>query len=168
MREVPLQGYAAHQHSAVTLVDDADYERVMESRWYLHLPKLYPACYAVRHFQGSTKHTTEFLHNFIMGCIGIDHRDGNRLNNQRSNLRVATAAGNAANCAGNARTSSNYKGVSWRTRGATWVAQIQADRRKLHIGYFRDETAAARAYDAVAASLFGEFARLNFPEVSDE
>jgi hypothetical protein len=35
--------------------------------------------------------------------------------------------------------------------------------KKIFIGYFDDETAAARAYDAKAKELYGEFAALNFP-----
>ena len=33
----------------------------------------------------------------------------------------------------------------------------------MRLGYFTDDTEAARAYDYKAVELFGEFARVNFP-----
>jgi hypothetical protein len=45
-----------------------------------------------------------------------------------------------------------------------WHSQIKENGRQVTIGYFDDEEAAARAYDAKAKELYGEFAALNFPE----
>lgn len=56
---------------------------------------------------------------------------------------------------------SRYRGVYWE-RGR-WRAAICIQRHKHHIGYFTDEVAAARAYDAIAKARLGERARLNFP-----
>lgn len=40
--------------------------------------------------------------------------------------------------------------------------QISPDRKKLHIGYFKDEIEAALAYDKVAMYYYGEYANTNF------
>ena len=48
-----------------------------------------------------------------------------------------------------------------------WVANIQMDGKQRHVGYFHDEVAAADAYDDAARQLFGEHARLNFPDGVD-
>jgi hypothetical protein len=55
---------------------------------------------------------------------------------------------------------SRYKGVS-RNR-EKWQARIKVDGKQSHLGIFTDEEDAARAYDAAARELFGEFAYLNF------
>lgn len=93
----------------------------------------------------------------------IDHIDGVRSNNVITNLRLVDFAENAMNRAG--RTSTGYKGV-YRTKSKTspWKASIYYNGASRHIGYFRSEVAAAKAYDAAALLFFGEFARLNFPE----
>ena len=58
--------------------------------------------------------------------------------------------------------SSKYRGVSWNKGGKKWRVQITVDGKKKHIGYFADQTAAARAYDtfAIAEKLNKP---LNFP-----
>jgi hypothetical protein len=35
---------------------------------------------------------------------------------------------------------------------------------KRHLGYFDDEVVAARAYDAAAKAIHGDYAHVNFPE----
>jgi hypothetical protein len=55
-----------------------------------------------------------------------------------------------------------YRGVNWITCHKKWKARIGWNGRRIHIGYFDDPEAAARAYDAKAEELFGPFARKNF------
>ena len=47
------------------------------------------------------------------------------------------------------------------------MATIKKDRVQRRLGSFRDEIAAAQAYDEAARELFGEHARLNFPDGVD-
>ena len=57
--------------------------------------------------------------------------------------------------------SSKFKGVSWFKRTEKWKAQIQYRKKVIHLGYFKDEIDAAKAYNAKAIELFGEYACLN-------
>lgn len=56
---------------------------------------------------------------------------------------------------------SPYRGVSWH-RGR-WRVRLKIQGREYHLGCFRDEIQAARAYDAHARRLLGRHAVLNFP-----
>jgi HNH endonuclease/AP2 domain len=92
----------------------------------------------------------------------IDHKDRNRLNNQRDNLRSATRQEQVQNTTKRKNTASKYKGVSWWKN--KWKARIVINGKSIHLGYFDNEEDAARAYDRAAKRAFGEFMVLNFPE----
>jgi hypothetical protein len=142
------------------VVDDADYEAVAQYRWHARVDRHH--IYAGRNArQDGGGYVTERMHTFLTGWPRVDHIDGNGLNNQRSNLRPASAAENNRNARKHSAGYSQYKGVSWCKRERRWFAQIQHDRQHRHLGYFGSELEAAYAYDAAAAALFGEFAWLN-------
>ena len=95
----------------------------------------------------------------------LDHKDGNPLNNRLSNLREASSADNQANQKKQSKqTSSFYKGVYLFKRDNKWMAYINREGKRYHLGYFNSQEEAAVAYDKKAKDLFGEFAKLNFPE----
>ncbi|WP_161594461.1 HNH endonuclease [Pantoea agglomerans] len=96
----------------------------------------------------------------------IDHIDGNRANNCFSNLREATRSQNMANLRGNAKNTSGFKGVRFVARVKRWSAEITANHKRYHLGYFSSIEDAAMAYNNAAIKHFGEFARLN--EVNPE
>jgi hypothetical protein len=90
----------------------------------------------------------------------VDHRNHNGLDNRRENLRLATAAQNAAN-ARPKRNRPGYKGVNWHKRNQKWRAYITVDRKYIHLGVFEDPWEAAQAYNTAALEAWGEFACLN-------
>jgi len=61
-------------------------------------------------------------------------------------------------------TSSRYRGVWYNKHNKKWRATIVVNRKRKQIGYFRDEIAAAKAYDKAARKFYGEFAVLNLPD----
>lgn len=100
------------------------------------------------------------MHNLILGVKGIDHRDGDRLNNRRSNLRVCSSSQNQQNTSSRNGTS-RFKGVSWHRYKKHWQVSFRVNKQYHFVGYFRDEIEAARAYNEAILPLAGEFARLN-------
>lgn len=148
------------------LVDAADYPLVNYFNWYLlrgHNGKLYA------YTNGSV-----YMHRLIAGTpqgMETDHINGDGLDDRRANLRTATASQNRGNMGKPKRPdgsvhSSRYKGVSWDKVRERWQSKITANGVCRNLGRYDDEAEAARAYDAAALLHYGEFARLNFPEVT--
>lgn len=154
MKKIPLtQGLFA-------LVDDADYPELSKFNWYSHCG------YAARMLPtgGDPRQIRLFMHFQITGHSPVDHIDGNKANNQRSNLRPAT---NGQNQRGFKRkrigASSGYRGVGWHSRNKKWHSYIRVDGKQISLGYFVSEIDAARAYDIAALARDKNFYHLNFP-----
>jgi hypothetical protein len=106
----------------------------------------------------------DFLHRIVLGTgrrVQVDHRNGDGLDNRRSNLRPCNHRQNQWNSSGKRRGKSRYKGVVLTKWG--WHAQIRCGDKRPYLGVFATEEEAARVYDAAARRLHGEFAKLNFP-----
>ena len=91
--------------------------------------------------------------------LEIDHINGDKSDNRFSNLRMATCQQNKVNCGLSVNNTSGYKGVT-KNRKA-WIASIMKDRQYVYIGSFETPEEAAKAYDAKAVELFGDYALTN-------
>lgn len=156
MRKIPLtQGQFA-------TVDDEDFELVSSIKWYAQRVKRGDtfSFYADSGRGGDSKR----MHRIILGVtdkkVIIDHRDGNGLNNRRSNLRICTHAENIRNMRNLKRGSSKYKGVRRKPDGK-FDANVEMHGKCYYLGRFIKEEDAAIAYNKKATELFGEFANLN-------
>ena len=141
-----------------TYVDAADYEWLNQWHW-----RGYSAGYAGRYEKGKLL----YMHRQIMqppkGLV-VDHINGNGYDNTRINLRNVTRRQNMYNKGKHIGTASIYKGVMRDKRSGKWFAVIRSGDARPRSDLFVEEAEAGRAYDRAAVELFGEFARLNFPE----
>jgi hypothetical protein len=163
VRTVLLHG--AKADGRVVEIDDADYELVAPYRWtLLETARPHPTGpYARAHQYPDGERAEILMHTLLTGWPRVDHCDGNGLNNQRQNLRPATASQNGANRRPVPGHSSQYKGVGWNKRSQRWRARIRFQGELRYLGSFADEVVAAKTYDAAARELFGAYARPNFP-----
>lgn len=154
MKLIPLS------QGAFAKVDDEDYDGLSKHRWYL-------ACktYAARNKKVRKKRITILMHRELIKVnskMQIDHINGDGLDNRKANLRICTKAQNAKNSKGRKHhTSSKFKGVAKHTEADGFRCSIVLNRKKIYLGSFRTEEAAALAYNEAAIKYHGEFARLN-------
>lgn len=155
----------------VALVDDADYAALSCWKWG-YLPRSNGrGGYAARWETRDGQRRTIYMHRQIMDApagVLVDHEDGDGLNNQRYNLRLASESTNGVNRATQPRAIP-YRGVYPNRNGrrAPWIAQIKWSQRSFHLGAHLTQEAAALVYDRAALHFFGSFARLNFPDAAE-
>nr|WP_255550450.1 AP2 domain-containing protein [Sporosarcina sp. E16_3] len=89
----------------------------------------------------------------------VDHRDGNKLNNTRANLRFATVTENNRNEGPTVRNTTGYKGVT--RRNGRFAATIRNNGVGERLGNYDTAREAAKAYNIKAEEYFGKFAWLN-------
>ena len=139
----------------VAVVDDADAPLLSRYTWCV---------------SGDTRYvvTTEqgkkiYMHRLLLGAPArseVDHIDGNGLNNQRSNLRIADRYQQNRNTAKRVAGTSRFKGVSWDKARRMWRVQLYCGGKRVSERW-PTEASAARRYNELAATYFGEWAWLN-------
>lgn len=142
-----------------TFVSNIDYDIVSKHNWSVNSCN-YVSCYA--YVNG--KRTFLTLHKLIMNTpygMEVDHINGNRFDNRRSNLRLCTHSQNCVNRKSKIEPKSGFRGVGFHYGTNKWRAVIKVNQKKISLGLYFAKEEAARAYNLAALRYFGEFAWLN-------
>lgn len=133
------------------LVDDEDFVWLDKLKWYCG------GRYAKR------GNPSVYMHRLIMRAkkgIEVDHKNGNGLDNRKSNLRLCSQTENTRNSKISKRNSSGFKGVRLHKKNGKWRASIMANSKPISLGYFNTKEQAALAYAEASKKYHLEFSRL--------
>ena len=147
----------------IALVDKDDFELVRGYTWY---PDPKKNLYAKAKAKRNGKWTVIRLHRLLNPDWKMtDHiwhdPKGFITDNRRSNLRECTNSKNQMNRIPNKDSSSRFKGVYYQKTSGKYLAAIWYDKKNHHIGLFKNEIDAAKAYNDKAKKRFKDFAHLN-------
>lgn len=146
----------------VALVDDEDFDFLNRWKWYA--TRIGKTFYAVRSERIGRSNKRVCMHRAILQSqsgIMVDHKNGDGLDNRRSNLRNCSKVENQRNQGIRQDNQSGFKGVCWENGKQKWRADISIYRRRKFLGHYATKEEAAIAYNKAALVWHGDFARLN-------
>lgn len=161
MIEIPVKGRKGEQ--LIAFIDDEDFELVNQYKWVAGGKSPADRSWFYAYASNHSGKENILMHRLVMNAkqgVFIDHRNRNRLDNQKGNLRFCTRSQNMMNQV--KRTSRKYKGVYPSGKNGFRVL-IGVNYKLTSVGSYKTEFEAAKAYDEAAIRLHGEFASLNFP-----
>lgn len=161
MKKIPLT------KGKFALVDNEDYERLTAmKKWHFNSNGY--AAKSKNYIKENGKRSCKELvmHRVIMGLSSgdgfeVDHINGDKLDNRKSNLRVCSSAENSRNKGLRKDNTSSYKGVHFHRPAGKFWARIVCEKKRISLGCFDDPKEAAKAYNEAALKYYGEFAKLN-------
>lgn len=158
MREIPLT------QGIIALVDDDMFDYLNQWKWCAYRGG--GNWYAMRRINGQKK--SIYMARLIMDAKDnelVDHRKHypDKVDNQRSNLRIATSSQNNHNHKKRKDNTSGYMGVTWDIRSQKWFVQKCFNGKNHYGGRFDNIIDAVRKSDEMAREFHGAFATLNFP-----
>lgn len=154
------------------IVDVDDYGFVSKRKWQVRYG-YGSKKYARATFVMGGKRKTRYIHQMLIAApkgMVTDHKNGDGLDNRRSNLRVCTYSQNGCNKKRTDRyeKKTEFKGVTWcgTNKYRKWIASITINKKTIYLGFFHTDKEAAMAFDKAALIHHGEFAYLNFGRTS--
>ena len=146
---VLYSGLGEQEEIARTKIDKDDLEKIKNYKWYLN-----DSNYVISNNVNGKKAR---LHQLILGKkkgLITDHKNTDRLDNRKRNLRFVTKSQNGMN-------RKNVKGYCWNKKNKNWNAYIMINCKKIFLGCFENKKNAIIVRRQAEKKFFGEFAYKN-------
>lgn len=135
-------------------IDIEDIDRVKDFKWGIN-----------SNGYAYNRNKVILMHRYLMDIydenLEIDHKNGDRLDNRKDNLRICTRQRNIFNSKPSNRNTSGFKGVGWDKRYNKWRARINVSGKEIFLGYFDNFDDAVEARVNAEKKYFGEYSYLN-------
>jgi len=146
------------------LVDNADFEWLNQWRWHYQPHHSGKGGYAKRNVWRKGVFESVNMARLILDILDsdyqVDHINGDKLDNRKCNLRKCTLTDNNRNKKIYKNNMVGYKGVH--KVGNGFQARIMFNRKFINLGFFKDITKAALAYDEAAKKYFRKYSNVNY------
>lgn len=132
------------------LIDTEDLEHIIDKKWRIWGTNIVTGNY-------KPKHLYRYILNISDSNVVVDHRDSNRLNNKKNNLRVTTQAKNVINKCLQSNNSSGIAGVYFDEKRNKWCSEIRFDNKKCFLGRHANFSDAVYVKYIAEINVFGEY-----------
>lgn len=155
--------YLTRGTKALIDLDDLDLILSM-GKW--HISDAPPHGYARTRSKGKFSVKYIRMHRLVMDCppgLVVDHKNWDKLDNRKSNLRRCTKTDNTHNVVTKIINPTGYRGVHL-TNSGKFKVKFRYNNKQLHGGVYDNPIFAATRYDELSFKYLKEYAILNFPE----
>ena len=135
-----------------TIIDTSEVEKIRRYKWHLQSKG-----YAAARINGKIVLLHRLIHN-TPNNFETDHKNRDKLDNRKANLRKCSTSQNQINSKINNNNTSWAKGVWWNRQTKKWESSIWKNNKKHYLGLFVEKQDAIKAYSEKAIKLFGDFA----------
>ncbi len=136
-----------------------DYDKIKDYYWQFN-----NRGYAYFVFRRNKKNIKVFLHRLILNPesdMTVDHINGVRHDNRKTNLRIATPEQNNYNRRMLDSNTSGCTGVTWIKERNRWRASLEYKGKKIGLGFYRNFEDAVKARRAGEDKYYGEYSYNN-------
>ena len=147
-----------------TIIDSEDYKYLNQFKWQIDKDD-YAVRKASRKF-GKPRKTFRMAREIMKFPKNkeVDHKNHDKLDNRKTNLRICTHAQNQMNRNLQKNNTSGFSGILWSSQKNKWIAQIHKNNKKIHLGSFKKIESAILTRKNAEKLYYGNFA--NYGQIS--
>ena len=136
--------------------DLEDYEKIKNFCWRNNDDD-----YILTHDSKSNNYSNIWIHRLILNVdqedIEIDHKNHNKRDNRKENLRISIHSKNGKNKGLFKNNKSSTSDVCWHKASQKWQARICVDNKRIYLGCFADLNEAIKVRKEAEQKYFGEY-----------